>query len=617
MSALTFYYFTSTFYSHWLVVFLLDLYGLYGSGGFHRDRLIPWSRSNRWRGVINIPRTPLCLCNSNPVPRKRHLADFVETSTMANHSDNPVKPGELCMSKCLYNGHHKAKDMVRCCQCAAWFHIDCINKIEEYFPGVWPCFQCREMPSQLTTMTTMLTELVESVNTLTQNVNQLHRDNLNIRTELKDKDTLNTRLQQENSELKTRIGTLSSDTSAAHWSTLPQPTGSTVIGSSLIWDIDENKLLNSKCVCLPGTCINDIKAAISKFPTSQKLHRLDIVVGGNDCDRRTDANLDVAQILHEYENLIKAAKEVSVAISSVCPRNRGDEVTQCITTLNAGLKVHREELGVDFIDNDPSFHLQDGSRNDGFLLADGIQLTRAPRHKLVSNLQLVLRRGETSAHTDRRYRDLVTTSHADSDDDDSRHPFWQQSRRKAVRHSHGQNRPVYDHASGPRQGAAAPRPQQNRQSASPAYLPPHAHARRPHGRGPRNSQRLGAPDDAPQRHNATYRPPTPLAPMNAEARSSRPVADQRRFPLVPRSPSPPNRNISGLHRRHILLAPPRTFPLSVNYVSEKTTQQLHARVETVYAINVIREGTSPEHVSYRTRGLAASPLQRESFQWIF
>ena len=63
--------------------------------------------------------------------------------------------------------------------------------------------------------------------------------------------------------------------------------------------------------------------------------------------------------------------------------------------------------------------------------------------------------------------------------------------------------------------------------------------------------------------------------------------------------------------------PTWTFPLSVNYVSEKTTQQSHARVETVYAINVIREGTSPEHVSYRTRGLAASPLQRESFQWIF
>ena len=61
--------------------------------------------------------------------------------------------------------------------------------------------------------------------------------------------------------------------------------------------------------------------------------------------------------------------------------------------------------------------------------------------------------------------------------------------------------------------------------------------------------------------------------------------------------------------------PTWTFPLSFNYVSEKTTQQLHVREETVYAINVTREGTSPEHVSYRTRGLAASPLQ--SFQWIF
>ena len=119
-----------------------------------------------------------------------------------------------------------------------------------------------------------------------------------------------------------------------------------------------------------------------------------------------------AQILQEYENIIKAAKEVSVsvAISSVCPRNRGDEVTQRITTLNAGLKVRCEELGVDFIDNDPSFHLQDGSRNDGFLLADGIHLTRVATNKLVSNLQLVLRHGETSAHTDRRRRDLGRVS---------------------------------------------------------------------------------------------------------------------------------------------------------------------------------------------------------------
>ena len=105
---------------------------------------------------------------------------------------------------------------------------------------------------------------------------------------------------------------------------------------------------------MPGACINDIKAAISTFPTYQKLHGLAIVVGGNDCDGGTDANLEVSPILQEDANLIEVGKEVSasVAISSVCPRNRGDEVTQRITTLNAGLKAHCEELGVDFIDKD-------------------------------------------------------------------------------------------------------------------------------------------------------------------------------------------------------------------------------------------------------------------------
>ena len=367
---------------------------------------------------------------------------------------------------------------------------------------------------------------------------------------------------------------------------------------------------------MPGACINDIKAAISKFPTSQKLHRLAIVVGDNDCDRRTDAKLEVAQILQEYENLIKAAKEVSVsvAISSVCPRNRGDEVTQRITTLNAGLKVCCEELGVDFIDNDPSFHLQDDSRNDGFLLADGIHLTRASTNKLVSNLQLVLRHGETSAHTDRRRRDQVATSQADpeqhQDDDDLRHPFWQQSRRKAARHSHGQNRPVYmimpvapDKVTQPH--ALSRTDKVPRQPTSLPMLMPDA-----------LTGEVAAPWDARWRTSKTQRPlPTTHTPGTHECGSEILTPGCWPTPLSagPSIPIPTKQK----HFRSTQAPYTPSAPLSVNYVSEKTTQQLHARVETVYAINVIREGTSPEHVSYRTRGLAASSLQRESFQWIF
>ena len=64
------------------------------------------------------------------------------------------------------------------------------------------------------------------------------------------------------------------------------------------------------------------------------------------------------------------AKATTVTICSVCPRNKTAAVSQRIESLNAGLKGIASDLSVDFLDNDPIFHLQDGSLNDGYLLAD-------------------------------------------------------------------------------------------------------------------------------------------------------------------------------------------------------------------------------------------------------
>ena len=62
------------------------------------------------------------------------------------------------------------------------------------------------------------------------------------------------------------------------------------------------------------------------------------------------------------------------------------------------------DLQVDFVDNNPAFHLQDGSFNEGYLLPDNVHLTRAATNKLVSNLKLELRQGHTTAHSDHRRR---------------------------------------------------------------------------------------------------------------------------------------------------------------------------------------------------------------------
>ena len=101
------------------------------------------------------------------------------------------------------------------------------------------------------------------------------------------------------------------------------------------------------------------------------------------------------------------------------------------------LRVLCSDLQVDFVDNNPAFHLQDGFFNEGFLLPDKVHLTRAATNKLVSNLKLELRQGHTTAHTDYRRRghtpdtpsDIPSDESDASDDDlsaiDAAHPFWQ------------------------------------------------------------------------------------------------------------------------------------------------------------------------------------------------
>ena len=74
---------------------------------------------------------------------------------------------------------------------------------------------------------------------------------------------------QENTELRGSIATLSNNASADHWHNLPRPQGTLSVGSSLVRDIDENKLSRTKVMCIPGGKINDIKARISSIQHSQ------------------------------------------------------------------------------------------------------------------------------------------------------------------------------------------------------------------------------------------------------------------------------------------------------------------------------------------------------------
>ena len=182
-----------------------------------------WSRLilpcvNQGKGVTNI-------MTSRGQRKSSTLVDGDDTNLEMARSD---PSGALCVEGCPYDGEHKAKDMIRCCQCAAWVHINCINKTEEYVPGVWPCFRCRQIPSKLETMQEMISDLVKTVNNLNNNKDKIKQENEKVKCLLKERDDKLEGIIRENTELRGRIATVSNNASADHWQKFTPTTGNSL-----------------------------------------------------------------------------------------------------------------------------------------------------------------------------------------------------------------------------------------------------------------------------------------------------------------------------------------------------------------------------------------------------
>jgi len=108
-------------------------------------------------------------------------------------------------------------------------------------------------------------------------------------------------------------------------------------------------------------------------------------------------------IIDRYKDLITTTKAIAthVTVSSVCPRVKEDQtisikVSEKIESVNASLQILCQEEGVTFVNNTQSFYLADGSVNDGYLLRDGVHLTKSGSDRLAKNLGLILRDGISS-----------------------------------------------------------------------------------------------------------------------------------------------------------------------------------------------------------------------------
>ena len=146
-------------------------------------------------------------------------------------------------------------------------------------------------------------------------------------------------------------------------------------------------LLDTDVKCKHGGCISDVKSVVEQLTPGYE--SVTLLVGGNDCEAKPIKSADA--ILKSYSELIDVAKEKcqTVKVSSICPRLNSKDVQDRIDAVNAGLVTAcNERTDVKFMNLSPLFHLADGTINDGYILKDGIHITRNAMNKIATKLEL-------------------------------------------------------------------------------------------------------------------------------------------------------------------------------------------------------------------------------------
>ena len=322
-------------------------------------------------------------------PNRNATDAQLSTSTIASDTC-------LCGEQCKFDRkaakrNGRKLDMIQCSVCAVWFHTECVDIKKDTPVGVWPCLACRQIPTKISDIAAALgsmDQLFASVRTISEQLVASERARQDDRIMI-------IALRSEIITLKEKVANLT-------WRTFRQPNqpSSLLIGSSLIRDVNSATLVDTEVVCLPGGKLAGIEKKISEL--SSGYDTITVVAGGNDCD--TSPSTPAPTVIDAFASVIDAAKAKAstVTVSSACPRLKTAGTTNTIDAVNAGLVTLCAEKDVIFADSTPSFTLDDGSVNDGYLHRDGVHLTHAAVYRLAKNLRLKKRHDASDVYSGER-----------------------------------------------------------------------------------------------------------------------------------------------------------------------------------------------------------------------
>ena len=193
----------------------------------------------------------------------------------------------------------------------------------------------------------------------------------------------NTQLLQENKDLRFVIEKLEKPNNKEA-ELLAKPKGTLLIGSSMVKTVtDDFDLENTEVTAMSGGCIQDVSHKLETQMKNKKFENIVFVVGGNDCQ----SPREVTTILDGFNSLIVKGKSISehVVVSSVFPRKGGPELQDKIDEVNNKLSNLCENSSCKYINQDCTFKVLDGTRND-VLYKDNVHLNKSGVCKMLSNL---------------------------------------------------------------------------------------------------------------------------------------------------------------------------------------------------------------------------------------
>lgn len=324
-------------------------------------------------------------------------------------------PGDDCQVK------DKESDIIKCIFCSTSHHIVCVSVAKKDIKQIWTCTKCKHLSQKVTEITEMCNYMKDELTEMNKNQTKLLElvqvMNCQLDTEKKSRE----KAEKELKEIQRQLQTFSEKFQSGKTKPVtPAPAGedstsvpsetpkfSALIGTSLLRNVDPDKLENWEVFAKGGATIKDLHVAINALP-EEKMYKEIVVVGGS-IDLETKSTTDIVE---DYQALMVSTslRAETTTFCSVLPRadkNLADKMEK----LNEELQKVCANEGIKFVNVDDTFYLKNGRLNSACLLRDGLHLSQYGVDNLLQGCEVLLKQDMESAFTEERYKHKSKSSY--------------------------------------------------------------------------------------------------------------------------------------------------------------------------------------------------------------